>query len=174
MDSFENWIKHRVRNVQLQLEEILETKTEKIKFEVQTEWSNFRNTSKDPIHCFSQLSPYFDSGLFLVRKSHEGLREDWSLACAFHLGKFYPLNSDWKNRTLALPYLRVGEIRKSSATRFVQELQIQEIAKPGQSCFFFKINSENSLILLSSLAEPWQKIQIEKARLFIMSGLESQ
>jgi len=107
---------------------------------------------------FSQLSSFFEVG-FLLQKTNTR-EQKFKLAQIFAYSKH--LNQLNEEQKISLPRCSQNQILSTSAQGFLRKFNLGFLDDKGQlKAFLVPLNENNSLIVMSGLAEPWLQLRIE-------------
>lgn len=114
---------------------------------------------------FSQLSSFFEVGLLLKRAQNQN-----SMYEIDEIFAFSQIATQIKNQDLIrLPQTSTQSILKTSARSILKKYHLEFFDEDNDlSAFLIHLNKDNSLILMSSLAEPWLQLRIETLKNSLM------
>jgi hypothetical protein len=109
--------------------------------------------------AFSNLIPYFEAGILLTTT---GDRNVWIPELAFKAGRFYPHLTEDLAIGIQLPNLNINQVAKMNVANFVKKLELTNlITHPEVSGVVVGVDENIRYVLISQLAEPWLRMQIE-------------
>lgn len=189
MDRIARKLSHRintqVQNLQENLESLLDLDQwspppQKKQFEIKTNLQELKNIKLQAkqaddlfISLFSQLTPYFESGLLLYRKRTDGKKETWVHGAAFHEGVYFHIPEEFANLSLELPVVKKLELKKCAPYQLLSPLGLTELCDHSDSsAFVCKVHDLFTMILMTKLPEPWLRLHMESIHQFIEKTLQ--
>ncbi len=110
----------------------------------------------DLLMLFSQLSSFFEVG-FLLEKTHS--QKYHALQIFAYAKHFQSLDG---LQLIQLPQPELFKVLSTNAQNFLSHFHLAELDhKNRMNAFLMKISEQYSLIVMSSLAEPWLQLRIE-------------
>lgn len=160
-----------VKILQNQLEQILEkepinNRNSKISnFEAITNLDNvsieindqFKTSQDIIVATFSQLTPYFESGLLF----HKQGKQTKAIG-AFDQGDYFPLKGFELEVSFHFPEMTLLEVRRVHSKSIFSELKKLNVLKDNFEALIFSPHPEYIFLVTSRLAQPWLKNHIEK------------
>lgn len=186
MEKFTRLLTGRAQQLQQNLESLLDLDQwtppqPKKTFEVKTNLSELQNlniqkkqTDELVVSLLCQLSPYFESGLLLFRKSTANKKEVWVHGAGFLEGSSVHLPEESAHKSLELPALQKLELKKCSPYLLLNPLDLTDLCDHSDStAFMIKVHDLFAFVLMSKLPEPWLRMHIEKIHAFIRFTLHN-
>lgn len=116
---------------------------------------------------FSRLNPYYEAGVLF-----EKLGDGWSPQWAFQKGFCFGLSPQEKAIVFDFPSLTLVEVKKASSQAVIHDLGLEEyLANEKITALVFRPSPDHLFLVLSELADPWLKVQIEKTQEEILKQL---
>lgn len=146
-----------------------------IRFEVTTDLSKLEQlgeflpedlNSRAPL-IFTRLHLYFDAGVLF--KAH---RDSWCPQWAFQHGNCFQLSKQETEIEFDFPELSLTEVKRAKSQAVINDLGLEEYLNNEKiSALVFKPHPEYLFLLLSELADPWLKLQIDKTQTKVLNLL---
>lgn len=116
---------------------------------------------------FSRLSPYYEAGVLF-----ENADGAWTPQLAFQKGFCFELSAQEKAMVFDFPEMTLVEVKKASSHAVIHDLGLEEyLANEKITALVFRPSPESLILVLSELADPWLKVQIEKTQEEILKQL---
>lgn len=107
---------------------------------------------------FSRLHPYFEAGVLFVRQG-----SSWCPQTAFQRGIVFILTPQETKMEFDFPTLTLTEVKKARSHDVLKDLGLEEYLNQTKvSTLVFSPHSDYLFLVLSDLADPWLKTQIDK------------
>lgn len=163
----------RAQALQKQLHQLLEkadapSSKEHHPFEVTTDLSKVSSlgeflpddlSGRVPI-IFTRLNPFFDAGvLFKAKKS------SWCPHWAFQRGHCFQLTKQENEMEFEFPELTLTEVKKAKSQAVISDLGLEEYFNNEKvSALVFRPHPDYLFLVLSELADPWLKLQVDRTQ----------
>ncbi len=113
---------------------------------------------------FTQLSSFFEVG-FLIEKT--GSKNIYTAHQIFAFSKH--LNQLDAMKTIRLPDSELFQVMKTNAKAFLSKFALDAMdAENRMSAFLVRLTDHHSIVIMSSLAEPWLQLRIESLQKTLM------
>ncbi len=159
--------------LQKQLHQLLEKAdstmpTVDLPFEVTTDLSKINQigeflpqdlSSRVPI-VFTRLHPYFDAGVLFKARGNS-----WCPQWAFQKGSCFQLSKQETEIEFEFPELKLTEVKRAKSQAVINDLGLEEYLNNDKiSALVFRPHPDFLFLVLSELADPWLKLQIDKTQ----------
>lgn len=123
-------------------------------------------THEKVLVTFSQLAPYFESGL-LFHKDKIRTRA----VGAFDQGDFFPLKGFELEVSFSFPEMSLVEVRRVQSKSIFSELKKLNVVQDNSDALIFSPHPEYIFLVTSKLAEPWLRPHIEKIQAKVLKKI---
>jgi hypothetical protein len=107
---------------------------------------------------FARLHPYFEAGILFSRKAAA-----WSPRSVFQRGFTFTLTSQDTKMEFEFPELTLTEVKKARSQVVINDLGLEDYLHNEKiTALVFSPHPEFLFLVLSELADPWLKLQIDK------------
>ncbi len=111
---------------------------------------------KDTALFFSQLSSFFEIGFFFEKTNSYRYQATQMFAYSYQLKKLDGLP------VIGLPNSELFKVLQTNSKNFLAKLKMSEYDEADRlSSFLIRISQNETLVLLSSLADPWAKVRLQ-------------
>jgi hypothetical protein len=147
-------------------EATFEVTTDLVQFDSIGEFLPLDLGSRAPL-IFTRLHPYFDGGVLF----HKG-QDSWNPCWAFQRGFCFQLTAEESKMEFEFPSLTLTEVKRAKTQAVINDLGLEEYFNNDKiQALVFRPHPEYLFLMLSQLAEPWLKLQMDRTQSKVLSLL---
>lgn len=120
------------------------------------------------VSLFYRMSPFFEAGV-LFHRVPQSLSQPWRPVAAFQRGEMSELSDLEKKLEFDFPALNLVEVKRASSRSVIEDLGFDDaLLTEHVNALVFRPHPDILVLFLCALAEPWMKLQVDRAqRLFL-------
>jgi hypothetical protein len=116
---------------------------------------------------FTRLHPYFDGGVLFQR-----VQNSWRPQWAFQRGFCFQLSHEENKMEFEFPALAMTEVKRARSQAVINDLGLEEQFNSEKiQALVFSPHPDYLFLVLSELAEPWLKLQVDRTQSKVLNLL---
>lgn len=109
---------------------------------------------------FSRLHPFFDAGVLFKKQDLS-----WCPQSAFQKGFYFELSPRETKFEFTFPELTLTQVIRAKSSEVIADLGLEEsLVHDKVTALVFRPHPDYLFLILSELADPWLKLQIDKTQ----------